>query len=342
MGSTPVRVAMIGFDHWYTALPLAQAFAAHPEVEVVGIADADRNRAVDVLARTGLDAPIVAEKELLEDPRVQAIAAFGSCEKNPAVCVAAAENGKHIVSIKPLARTLDEATQILSAVRRAGVQFLPGESRPRASAFAQQVRRWLDEGRFGRILTANFQTLGGLPRGWPDADHPGWWVDPERAPGGGWIDHSIYHIDLLRWLTGAKVTKVFGVQGNLRHSLGVEDYGHATIEFDSGLVATVEDTWTAPAGGSRQSTTLQGSEGALYHDSLTGKLAVTDPDYGGWVQVAAPPSYPSTVDDVIAAVRGEGEPLATVEDAWENLAVCEAFYRSCATGQPVEPARLPA
>ncbi len=343
MASTPVRIAMIGLDHWYTALPLAKAFAAHPDVELVGIADPDQNRAREVAASAGLGGEVSSEQELLEDPRVDAVAAFASTDRNPAICRTAAANGKHILSVKPLANTLEEATELRAAVHSAGVAFLPAESRSRTGAFARQVRQWNDEGRFGRLLTANFQLFSGLPRGWPGASDPGWWADPDRAPGGGWIDHSIYDIDLLRWLTGARVTKVTGVVANLAHTdLAVEDYGHATLEFDNGLIATDEVTWTAPPGGSRQAKSLVGTDGALSYDSLTVRLSVTDKGFGGWVQVASPASYPSGVDDIITTFRGDSAPIATVDDAWENLAACEAFYRSGATGLPVHPETLPA
>lgn len=341
MVSTPVRIAMVGLDHWYTALPLARAFAAHPEIELVGLTDADQNRAREVAASAGLDGPAGSERELLEDSRVDAIAAFASSDRNPAICTAAAAAGKHIISVKPLANTLDEATRLRTAVHDAGVAFLPAESRQRGAPLAQQLRRWRDEGRFGRILSASFQLWSGLPKSWPGATDPGWWTDPTRAPGGGWIDHSIYHIDLLRWLTGAHVTKVTGTLANLVHKeLEVEDYGHATFEFDNGVIATDEVTWTAPPSGSRQTMSLVGADGALSHDSLTGRLSVTDQQFGGWVQVAAPTAHPNAIDDIITTVRGDGGALATVDDAWENLAVCEAFYRSAKTGQPVRPASL--
>ncbi len=340
--SKPVRVAMIGLDHWYTAIPLAKAFAAHSEVELVGITDEDDARAREVAATAGLAGPVRSAKELLEDPAVDLVAVFASTDRSPAICRTAAGNGKHILSIKPLANDLETATTIRTAVQEAGVKFLPAESRQRCAPLARQLRQWIDEGRLGRILTANFQLLSGLPRGWPGASDPGWWVDRDRAPGGGWIDHSIYHLDLLRWLTGSSVTSVSGIMGNLKHTdLPFEDYGHATVELDNGVRATVEVTWTAPPDGGRQAITIVGTDGAVATDTLTGRLAVTDDRYGRWVQMATLPSYPSDVDDVVATIRGDGETLATVDDAWENLAACDAFYRSCASGTVVAPASLP-
>lgn len=167
MISNPVRIAVIGLDHWYTAISLAGAIAAHPEAELAGIWDADPVRAEQVAAKVGNPPVVSTPEQLLDDDQIDVAATFASVEKNPDLCVRAAEQGKHIVSIKPLARTLDEATRIVRAVQRAGVAFVPSESRTRATPFAQQLRAWVDEGRFGRPLTASHQAWTGLPQGWP-------------------------------------------------------------------------------------------------------------------------------------------------------------------------------
>ncbi|HEY6738640.1 MAG TPA: Gfo/Idh/MocA family oxidoreductase, partial [Actinopolymorphaceae bacterium] len=225
MTSEPVRIAIVGLDHWYTAIPLAQAITLHPETQLVGIYDADAARARQVATKVGCKRVAASPTELIEDDGVQVVAAFASVDRNPDTCVAAAEAGKHIVSVKPLARTLDEATTILTAVRKAGVRFLPGESRSRSTAHHRQLRTWAREGRFGRPLTATFQMWGGLPKGWPGATSSGWFTDADRAPGGGWIDHAIYHIDLLRWVFDTNVVKVSGKTANLKHAeLPFEDY----------------------------------------------------------------------------------------------------------------------
>lgn len=345
MAKTPVRAAVIGLDHWYAAIPLTQALATHPDVELVGVADAEPDRAREVAAKAGGARFSESGREFLDDPSVDVIAAFAGSDRNPATCVAAAEAGKHIVSIKPLARDLDDATEILRAVRRSGVGFLPAECRGRLSPLHRQLKGWVEEGKLGRPLTATFQMWAGLPQGWPGADGPGWFVDPDRAPGGGWIDHSIYHVDLLRWLFDATVTSVSGTVANLRHTgIGVEDYGHAIVEFDNDLVATIEDTWTAVPGASRSSFSLVGTEAAVVSDTLSGKVSLSGAlqPFDGWAEIPRTGGYPETVDDVVALARGEGDALGTVEDAWRNLAVCRAFYDAAASGRSVVPEPLPA
>lgn len=343
MTSAPTRIAIIGLDHWYSAIPHAQAVSSHVDAELVGICDPDPSRAKHVAAQVGGVRTTTRAEDFLEDPSIDVITSFTSTDRNPEICVAAANAGKHIVSIKPLARTLDEATAIVRAVRDAGVVFMPAESRSRASALAQQLRAWVGEGLFGQPLTASFSLMGGLPSGWPGDNDPGWFTDRGRAPGGGWIDHSIYHIDLLRWLFGARVTSVRGTAGNLKYpDLPVEDYGVAICQFDNGLVATIEDTWTAPSGGSRMQMSLVGTDAAVAQDSLSGRFSLSGAlqQFGGWAHIAPQHSHAEGLDELLAAVRDDADPLATVEDAWNNLAACRAFYEAAASGSAVAPERL--
>ena len=45
MSSARIRVGLVGLDHWYTAIPLAEEIAKSAETTLVGIYDADGVRA---------------------------------------------------------------------------------------------------------------------------------------------------------------------------------------------------------------------------------------------------------------------------------------------------------
>lgn len=345
MSDSPIRVAIVGLDHWYGAFPFAETVAAHSGAKLVAIADSETDRAQSLAKRVGVERVTAEPRELIEDASIDVVASFISVDRNPSICTAAARNGKHIVSVKPLARTLPEATDILTAVREAGVVFLPGESRGRLAEHNRRLKQWVSEGRLGRILTAYFSLWAGLPRRWNGDPDPGWFTDPDRAPGGGWIDHSIYQIDLLRWLLENEVGDVAGRSGNLKYpDLPMEDYGTATVRFGNGTVATLEDTWLAPANAFRTNMCLVASEGALAYDSLTGRVSVAGqfPPFANWVHSAPPAMFDDGIDHLLACVRDEETPVATVEDAWRNLAVCRAFYDAAASGSLVVPENVPA
>ena len=331
---TPLRIALVGLDHWYTALPLAEGVAQRDGMVLAGVWYAEPERAAALgLARVEPD-----WRRLVDSPGVDAVLSFTSPDLNHEVCREAAAAGKHVIANKPLARHLDDASAVVAEVRRAGVHLLPAESRQRLGPRLALLRQWLTDGRIGRVTSAALATWAGLPQRWPDQQDPGWFADPYRTAGGGWIDHAIYQVDALRWLLGAAVTSMTGTVARHRHpDLAVEDYGVATATFAGGVIATLEDTWTAPDGRFQASTTLVGDAGAVRLDGLLGGLHVLGP--AGWEEQAMPPPHDQAadLDHFAAVIRGEREPVATVEDAWHNLAACLAFYEAARTGHPVTP-----
>jgi predicted dehydrogenase len=210
----------------------------------------------------------------------------------------------------------------------------------------QFLKRWVEQGRLGRLTSASLSIWAGLPRRWPDDPDPGWFVDPARTAGGGWIDHAVYQVDMLRWLLGEEIVSVTGQTANLRHlDLAVEDYGVATVAFAGGAIATLEDTWTAPRGGFQSTGTYVGTDGVYRTDGILDRsLILADfPPLDGWVETPLPAHHDQTadIDHWSATIRDEVEPVATVEDAWHNLASCLAFYESVQTGRTVAPEVAP-
>ncbi|MFF0267082.1 Gfo/Idh/MocA family protein [Kribbella sp. NPDC004536] len=339
---TELRVALVGMDHWYSALPIAEGAHARDRFSLAGVWDSDPARAAYVSERYG--GQVEADwRTLVEDPRIDAVLSFVSPDLNPEVCVAAAKAGKHIIANKPMALRLEDASRVVEAVRAAGVTFLPAESRQRLGPGPQQLRQWLNDGRIGRLISASMTTWAGLPRQWPDDPSPGWFADPARTVGGGWVDHSIYQLDLLRWLLGEEVVAISGQTAkHLRPDLEVEDYGVATATFSGGAVATLEDTWTAPDGGFQASYTIVGSTGAVRLDGVQGRLLMIDGN--GPVELDPPGKHDQAadLDHWAAVIAGESVPVATVEDAWHNLAACLAFYESVDAGRTLSPQEGPA
>lgn len=338
-----LRFAIIGLDHWYTAIDLAKTMMDHPHVELVGIADSQLERASEVANQIGLAEYTDDLYKYINDDSVDAIGSFITVDRNPEIVMAAAEAGKHIVSIKPFANTLEEGSAIVEAVRKAGVQFIPAESSLRVSELHQFIKEVIDQGRVGDVVSGNFTLTSSLPQNWPGAPFDGgWWTDPSKVPGGAWIDHAIYKVDRLRWFLGEKVVRVTGRTANLVHKdLGVEDYGHAIIEFESGATFTIEDTWSAPHGSWRNTSVLVGTKAIISHDTLSPEFSTYNLEGEGWSTKLAPPDGGDFVSSLVEQFTGTAETtLGTVEDAWENLAVCLAFYESAKTGKTVDVQHL--
>ncbi len=344
MTAEKLRIAIIGLDHWYAAFSLVDAVKDHPRVELVGIADASEDRAREVAERAGITEYTTNFSTYITDPSVDAIASFVTIDRNPEIVIAAAEAGKGIVSVKPFANTLGEGTSIVEAVRKAGVVFIPAESRMRQSELNQHIKGLIDAGELGKIVSGNFTLISSLPQNWPGAPSDGgWWTDPAKVPGGGWIDHAIYQVDRVRWFTGERIVRVTGRTANLVHPhLDVEDYGHAIVETESGAMFSIEDTWSGPAGSWRITSAVIGTDGAVTLDTMSPHIATFGlGDKPGWGTLPLLPDDLELTDALVDHLTGAAETsYGGVEDAWENLAVCLAFYESARTGKPVDVPQL--
>lgn len=323
---TAIRFGIIGLDHWYAAIPFAQRIAEADALELVRVVDAESGRAEDVVGRTRQGRAGVEAAEILDDPGIDVVACFTSVDRAADLSVAAARAGKHIVSVKPLALTLADADRVVAAVEEAGVHFVPSESR-HGSPLARRLGALVHSGAVGELRSGTFAMNSSLPISWPGASDPGWWVDPARTPGGGWIDHAVYQIDRMRWLFGSPVARVTGTVANIaHHDLAVEDYGHAVFTLESGAVVTIEDTWVAPRGGFRNTAHLVGSEGEIIWDTVSGRLAVLTG--GEWTFAPLPADTFDTIETITAALTDGTPPPAGVRDARDTLATCLDFYRA--------------
>jgi predicted dehydrogenase len=337
------RFAFAGFDHWYNAFPTLESLLREDDVEVVALAHADPAQAADVAARYGR-ACSTSYDEIIERGDIDVVCCFTSTEQNAPLAIRALESGKHVMAIKPLALTLAEADTLTATVARAGRHYFPNDAARRFFPANVQFREWIDDGRIGDVISAHCVFRAGLPSAWPGSKEPGWFADPLRAPGGAFIDHAVYHIDVLRWLFGAGVARVTGTTANLRHKdIAVEDYGHGIFQFTNGCVGTIEDTWTSNPAMMREAIEIVGTRGSLIMDSATGKMAITG-DFGlpDWALLPPPRALNGLIRNVIATLKGDERPVSTAEFARDNLAACLAFYESARTGQAVAPEESPA
>lgn len=327
-----IRFGIIGLDHWYAAIPFAERMATSDQTELVRIVDRAAGRADEIGRRTGCEQTSTDPDAIIDDPGIDVVACFTSVEQNADLCIRAARAGKHIVSVKPVAMSLPEADRVVDAIEDSGVTFVPSESR-RRSPLARRLSDLIHTGRIGELRSATFGMHSGVPRGWPGGTDPGWWVDPGRAPGGGWIDHAVYHLDRMQWLFDSDVTEISGAVANIaRPDLAVEDYGHAVLRLGSGAVVTIEDTWIAAPGASSNSGFILGSQGSVQWDSTTGLFGTA---YAGdeWNFTRMPTDTSDSFDTIVAAIQDGDQPSATVRTARNTLRLCLDFYR--AAGKPV-------
>ena len=140
-------------------------------------------------------------QDALADASIDAVSI---CTPHPLHCpiaLAAAEAKKHILCEKPMAVTVDEATQMLDAAKANGVKLYVAENEP-YSPMSKFLRNMVQSGEYIGELTSARMVAGfhALQFGYPG--RRAWLTDLERGGTGTWMLHGIHSMAKLRYILG--------------------------------------------------------------------------------------------------------------------------------------------
>lgn len=176
--------------------------------------------------------------DLLNDTGVDAVSICLPSGLHAKYVVMAAEHGKHILVEKPLAITKEQNKEIIEAVKKHGVK-LECISQYRFSDSIQKLKKAIDEGRLGKILSADFRMKYYRT---PEYYLAGGWRGTFAMDGGGALmNQGIHGVDLINYITGG-IRYVTATARTLLHDIEVEDSVNAIVEYNSGAVGVIQAT----------------------------------------------------------------------------------------------------
>lgn len=308
-------------------------YRAHPDVQVVAVADVAAERAKEAAAKWGCQA--VTVDELLERPDIHAISICTPPNSHKELAIKALERGKHVLVEKPIALDLAEADAMIAAATRAGRLLMVGHTH-RYWPNNVRAKQLLDAGEIGEIimvsddiLASNLVVDGQVP----------WRLQKAISGGGVVMDNGVHSVDRIKWWVGSAVDAVFGRVSTDIDAIDVENNALASFNFASGAYGQVRLSFTAPRGIGRCMTEFLGTKGALRvetwgavtlirHGADPVDMTVSGGRGGLELEIA----------DFIASIQQEREPQVTAQDGRAALEMVLAIYRSSTLGQAV---RLP-
>lgn len=242
MAERKLRVALIGCG--LISLYHLRAWKA-AGAEVVAVCDTDRSRA-EARAKE-FDVPRVYGNaiDMFTQGGFDAVDIAASVEAHAPMARLAASAGVHIMVQKPMCATVAEARALIADIGDR-VRFMVHENY-RFRPHYMIVRRWVDEGRIGRIRHVAISCRGsGLCE---REDAVPFLI--ERQPYLKWFNRNlvfetmIHHLDVLRCLVGP-LRVVAARLGRLAEGLPGEDTAAILMEGEHGLIATADGSLCAP------------------------------------------------------------------------------------------------
>ena len=254
-GEAPeIGVGMLGYDfmgkahsNGYKKLP----YMMYPPPAVprlIAICGRNEEAVTEAARRYGYEGYYTDWREMLEDDRIQLFDNGGPNNVHAEPCITAAQAGKHIFCEKPLARSAEEAKEMLDAVTKAGVTHMVAHNYRFVPAI-RLARNLIDSGVLGQIY--HFRAVYLQEWIMPHYNEAKIWrLDKEAAGSGAIGDLGAHIIDLARFLVGeitslSAMTRTFIEERPLPDGSGtgkvdVDDAFVTAVEFENGAIGTLE------------------------------------------------------------------------------------------------------
>lgn len=330
------------------------SYAAHPDVDIVAIHDANVARAKQAAGAYGATRVHAALADLLADDEIDAVSICTWNDSHAELAIAALEAGKHVLVEKPLSKTVAEAEAIADAVARTGKHLQVGFVR-RFGSNATVLKSFIDAGELGEIYYAkavNIRRLG---------NPGGWFADSSRSGGGPLIDIGVHVLDLCWYMMGSPRAK--SVSASTYRHLGnranvtslsrykaadydpsrsdVEDLAVAFIRFDNGATLTLETSYSLHAAQDHLGISLYGVHGGA---ELEPELRIVTERHDTVLNISPQvdhltfdfdEGFSNEIGHFVALCLGREEPIAPVEHGVEMMRILAAVYESAASGREV-------
>lgn len=236
----------------------AECMAGHGTL--VAACDPVAGRAEAFCAERGGRAYSGLEKMLAsEQGNLDLVAVCSPNHLHAAHTVAALQAGLHVLCEKPMALNSRDCGRMIQAAERTNRRLFVVKQN-RFNPPVAQVKRWLEEGRLGRIFSGQVNCFWNRNA----AYYRDSWKGTLAMDGGSLYTLFSHFVDLLYWMLG-EVEEVSAATANLGHHglIEIEDTGLAILRFADGCLVSLNYTTNASQGNMEGSLTLFGEKGTV-------------------------------------------------------------------------------
>ena len=261
------------------------------------------------------------------------------------VAIPAAEARCHILLEKPISDSLDRVDTLQRAAQKSGSKILVG-FQFRYHPTLNKARELIQANAIGKILTVHAHWGEYLPQWHPWEDYRQSYA--ARADLGGGVIRTLTHpLDYLRYLIG-EVDSLWSFNGHISPlDLDVEDVAEIGLKFSNGAIGGVHLNYVQRP--PRHTLEIVGTDGTLRWDNTDGVLQLqkfpapfasySDLPPAPVIETFSPPEgfernqlFVSQTRHFIETVRGESEPVCSLEDGIMALRLALAAKESASLG----------
>jgi UDP-N-acetylglucosamine 3-dehydrogenase len=304
------------------------------DVQLVATADADEATAGRAARRFGIK-PYGDYRAMLESERPDAVVVAVPTNMHRDTSLAAIEHGAHVLVEKPIAFKVEDGQEMIRAARDAGLLLSVGHIERYNPAVVDLYRR-LKAGDLGRVFQIHARRLGPFP--------------PRVRDVGVVIDLATHDVDIMRYLTGSEVTRVFAETARRIHT-DHEDLVSGLLRFEDNSIGVLDINWLTPT--KIRELMVTGEKGMFLVNYLTQDLYFYENNYvrtdwdaisritgvseGDMLRLRIDKVEPLKVELVrfVRAVRGEDVQVVSGEDGLAALRIVRKIVQAGLEGKVV-------
>jgi predicted dehydrogenase len=336
----PLRLGMAGLVHGH-ALGFLSRYLKRPDVQLVGVAEPDKEVALRYQQRFRLDSSKLfsSVEQMLDRTHPQAVVIFTNTFDHLRVVEACAARGIPAMMEKPLAVSIEHARAIELAARKGNIPVM-----------VNYETTWYASNRAAWNLVKEQKALGDIRKVVVHDGHPGpkalnvppeffdWLTDPVRNGAGALFDFGCYGANLITWLMdGTRPVAVTAVTQRFQPDVyrGVDDEATILVEYPTAQ-GIIQASWNWPF--DRKDMEIYGRTGqvlALRGDGIRVRLPGKQEEQSKASPIPAPED--DFLNYLAAVVRKEIKPsgLSSLENNVVVTEILDAARRSATTGRRI-------
>ncbi len=330
----PLKVAVVGAGTMGTNHLRVLRDFDEERVQLVGVAETHAPTLARAVSRFHV-AGYGDYRELIAETRPDLVTVVVPTQLHFPVAAFALDAGAHVLIEKPIASTIQEATALIDLAAVRGVRLAVGHVE-RFNPAVLALKRLLAAGELGQIFYLHARRLGPFP--------------PRIRDVGVILDLATHDLDVMRYLTGAEVERVYAETQQRVHEQH-EDLLLGLVRFDNGVVGMLDVNWLTPT--KVRELGVTGERGMYLINYLSQDLYFYENDYtptnwdalrsltgvseGTMTRLKVQKSEPLWLEyeDLIQALRSDTTPTVTGEDGLAVLRLAHQLLDATRAGEVI-------
>jgi UDP-N-acetylglucosamine 3-dehydrogenase len=284
------------------------------DVELVGICDTDRNRAIS-LAKSNNTTPYFDPRELLEH-ELDAVSVVVPTTFHHSVAMDVINSGTQLLVEKPIADTLENADKMINAAHDAKLKLMVGHIE-RFNPAVSKLKEIVDSNLLGKIVSISTRRVGPF--------------NPRIRDVGIIMDLGVHDIDVISYLYGKRINEVYTIAGKDIHSF--EDHASILLRCATNLSGMVETNWLTPH--KIRNLTAIGLKGVAYLDYIKQTVELHDEAWIRTAKVEYKEPLKNELEHFIKSVRDDTPVISDGETSRHALETAMAAIESYQKGKAI-------